>query len=132
MRMEPGKICFILASQVESGAHAALMAALWADTAWLAGQGVMDYSLLVGLDSPNGALVVGIIDFLRQVGEPLRWASACSPCASCGQAPELHHWMLRSPAATFFCRRDRGCFCGHCCICLGAHGVNFYPRVSHW
>lgn len=43
------------------------MAALWADTAWLAGQGVMDYSLLVGLDSPNGALVVGIIDFLRQV-----------------------------------------------------------------
>ena len=43
------------------------MKALWADTAFLAGQGVMDYSLLVGVDSPNGALVVGIIDFLRQV-----------------------------------------------------------------
>ena len=55
------------APQVESGAHAALMRALWADTAFLAGQGVMDYSLLVGIDSPNGALVVGIIDFLRQV-----------------------------------------------------------------
>ncbi len=46
------------------------MAALWADTAFLAGQGVMDYSLLVGVDVPNGALVVGIIDFLRQVGLP--------------------------------------------------------------
>ena len=57
-----------MADQVESGAHAALMAALWADTAFLAGQGVMDYSLLVGVDMPNGALVVGIIDFLRQVG----------------------------------------------------------------
>ena len=43
------------------------MKALWADTAFLAGQGVMDYSLIVGVDSPNGALVVGIIDFLRQV-----------------------------------------------------------------
>lgn len=53
--------------QVESAAHQALMKALWADTAFLAGQGVMDYSLLVGVDSPNGALVVGIIDFLRQV-----------------------------------------------------------------
>lgn len=55
------------APQVESAAHQALMKALWADTAFLAGQGVMDYSLLVGVDSPNGALVVGIIDFLRQV-----------------------------------------------------------------
>lgn len=43
------------------------MKALWADTAFLAGQGVMDYSLIVGVDTPNGALVVGIIDFLRQV-----------------------------------------------------------------
>ncbi len=43
------------------------MKALWADTAFLAGQGVMDYSLIVGVDMPNGALVVGIIDFLRQV-----------------------------------------------------------------
>jgi len=53
-------------AQVESGAHAALLAALWADTAFLAGQGVMDYSLLVGVDRPNRTLVVGIIDFLRQ------------------------------------------------------------------
>ena len=51
---------------MESGAHAALMAALWADTAFLAGQGVMDYSLLVGVDRPGRVLVVGIIDFLRQ------------------------------------------------------------------
>ena len=59
--------CNLPAMQVESAAHAALMKALWADTAFLAGQGGMDYSLLVGVDSPNGALVVGIIDFLRQV-----------------------------------------------------------------
>ena len=51
---------------MESGAHAALLAALWADTAFLAGQGVMDYSLLVGVDRPGRVLVVGIIDFLRQ------------------------------------------------------------------
>ena len=63
--------------QVEPAAHAALMKALWADTAFLAGQGVMDYSLLVGVDSPNGALVVGIIDFLRQVrAAPHQYVSA--------------------------------------------------------
>ena len=44
-----------------------MMAALWADTAFLAGQGVMDYSLLVGVDCPGATFVVGIIDFLRQV-----------------------------------------------------------------
>ena len=62
--------------QVEPAAHAALMKALWADTAFLAGQGVMDYSLLVGVDSPNGALVVGIIDFLRQVRTALQICAA--------------------------------------------------------
>ena len=59
---------------MESSAHAALMKALWADTAFLAGQGVMDYSLIVGVDMPNGALIVGIIDFLRQVQCPLHFA----------------------------------------------------------
>ncbi len=55
------------------------MKALWADTAFLAGQGVMDYSLLVGVDSPNGALVVGIIDFLRQVRATLQTCAASVP-----------------------------------------------------
>jgi len=41
--------------------------ALWADTAFLAALGVMDYSLLVGIDRDASQLVVGIIDFVRQV-----------------------------------------------------------------
>ena len=44
-----------------------LDAALAADTAFLAGLGVMDYSLLLGVDRQNRLLVVGIIDFVRQV-----------------------------------------------------------------
>ena len=84
-------LCNILLPQVESAAHAALMKALWADTAFLAGQGVMDYSLIVGVDSPNGALVVGIIDFLRQV---------CTiffppyPIPVAGNVQLLTHWSI--------------------------------------
>ena len=48
-------------------AHARLQAALWRDTAFLASLGVMDYSLLVGVDRKNHVLVAGIIDFVRQV-----------------------------------------------------------------
>ena len=44
------------------------MSALAADTAFLASLGVMDYSLLLGVDRQNRQLVVGIIDFVRQVG----------------------------------------------------------------
>ena len=53
--------------QVDQAAHAHLEAVLWRDTAFLAGLGVMDYSLLVGLDSQQHRLVIGIIDFIRQV-----------------------------------------------------------------
>ncbi len=35
--------------------------ALWADTAFLSGLGVMDYSLLVGVDKEHNELVVGAI-----------------------------------------------------------------------
>ena len=45
-----------------------MKAALEADTAFLASLGVMDYSLLLGVDRQNRQLVVGIIDFVRQVG----------------------------------------------------------------
>ena len=44
-----------------------LESALAADTAFLASLGVMDYSLLLGVDRQNRQLVVGIIDFVRQV-----------------------------------------------------------------
>lgn len=49
--------------------------ALWADTAFLSALGVMDYSLLMGVDRATGQLVVGIIDFVRQV-QP-------GPCSGC-------------------------------------------------
>ncbi len=52
---------------MDQAAHANLEAVLWRDTAFLAGLGVMDYSLLVGLDSHTHRLVIGIIDFIRQV-----------------------------------------------------------------
>lgn len=69
------------------------MKALWADTAFLAGQGVMDYSLLVGVDSPNGALVVGIIDFLRQVRR-----IQTDPCFAVHLARDHGIWRWHEPA----------------------------------
>ena len=38
-----------------------------ADSGFLAGLGVMDYSLLVGVDKARGELVLGVIDYCRQV-----------------------------------------------------------------
>eukprot|EP00887_Chlorella_sp_A99_P005551 scaffold1.g5551.t1 len=51
---------------VGPSAYARLQRALWSDTAFLAGLGVMDYSLLVGVDRRRQELVVGVIDFIRQ------------------------------------------------------------------
>ena len=65
--------------QVDQAAHANLEAVLWRDTAFLAGLGVMDYSLLVGLDSHSHRLVIGIIDFIRQVC-PVRLHSSSCQC----------------------------------------------------
>jgi 1-phosphatidylinositol-3-phosphate 5-kinase len=45
---------------------AAISAAVWRDTAFLARLGVMDYSLLVGLQPRRRCLAVGIVDYLRQ------------------------------------------------------------------
>jgi hypothetical protein len=45
-----------------------LEAALWRDTAFLSALGVMDYSLLVGVDRERNALVVAVIDFIRWGG----------------------------------------------------------------
>ena len=79
---------------MESGAHEALLAALWADTAFLAGQGVMDYSLLVGVDRPGRVLVVGIIDFLRQVRS-----------LQSARAPDSAFCVLKQPLWTLGPRR---------------------------
>ena len=43
-----------------------LETAIGHDTTFLGALGVMDYSLLVGLDAGRGELVVGIIDYVRQ------------------------------------------------------------------
>ncbi|KAL4855645.1 putative 1-phosphatidylinositol-3-phosphate 5-kinase [Chlorella vulgaris] len=47
-------------------AFARLQRALWSDTSFLSGLGVMDYSLLVGVDKRSQELVVGVIDYIRQ------------------------------------------------------------------
>jgi len=60
--------------QVNQEAHAELERSLWSDTAFLSQLGVMDYSLLVGVDKATHTLVVGIIDFIRQV-----WGCSLKP-----------------------------------------------------
>ncbi|KAG8741663.1 1-phosphatidylinositol-3-phosphate 5-kinase [Ceratobasidium sp. 414] len=42
-----------------------LRSAIWNDTQFLADLNVMDYSMLVGVDSSKNELVVGIVDFVR-------------------------------------------------------------------
>lgn len=42
-----------------------LRAAIWSDTEFLAGANVMDYSMVVGVDTEKNELVVGIVDFIR-------------------------------------------------------------------
>ncbi|OAJ42226.1 hypothetical protein BDEG_25711 [Batrachochytrium dendrobatidis JEL423] len=42
-----------------------LRASVWNDTLFLSKLNVMDYSLLVGIDSDSNELVVGIVDFIR-------------------------------------------------------------------
>ncbi|CAM0913962.1 unnamed protein product [Alopecurus aequalis] len=49
-----------------SKAKRRLERAVWNDTSFLASVGVMDYSLLVGIDEDSKELVIGIIDYLRQ------------------------------------------------------------------
>ncbi|XP_048546330.1 putative 1-phosphatidylinositol-3-phosphate 5-kinase FAB1C [Triticum urartu] len=49
-----------------SKAKRRLERAVWNDTSFLASVGVMDYSLLVGIDEEKKELVMGIIDYLRQ------------------------------------------------------------------
>lgn len=51
---------------VEEAAKRQLEAALYNDSEFLAELGVMDYSLLLGVDAAQGTLVVGIIDYVRQ------------------------------------------------------------------
>ena len=68
---------------MDQEAHARLERALWADTAFLAGLGVMDYSLLVGVNRADSLLVVGIIDFIRQARLPIHSELSLMPHVTC-------------------------------------------------
>ena len=67
--------------QVNQRSHAQLEKCLWSDTAFLSQLGVMDYSLLVGVDKTTNTLVVGIIDFIRQVDLAFPALSCLDLCA---------------------------------------------------
>jgi len=51
---------------VEENAKTTLQAAIWNDSLFLSSLGVMDYSLLVGIDPTNKQCIVGIIDYIRK------------------------------------------------------------------
>jgi 1-phosphatidylinositol-3-phosphate 5-kinase len=51
---------------VAPAAADAVAAAVWRDTAFLARVGVMDYSLLIGVQPRQRQLACGIVDYLRQ------------------------------------------------------------------
>ena len=72
-------------AQVAASEHEQLLDALWADTALLAGLGVMDYSLLVGVDQARGTLVVAIIDFVRQARSWVLLVSSMAMKRAAGQ-----------------------------------------------
>eukprot|EP01119_Soliformovum_irregulare_P008011 TRINITY_DN2073_c0_g2_i3.p1 TRINITY_DN2073_c0_g2~~TRINITY_DN2073_c0_g2_i3.p1 ORF type:complete len:517 (+),score=168.61 TRINITY_DN2073_c0_g2_i3:835-2385(+) len=51
---------------VSEQAKSTLQAAIWNDSLFLSSLGVMDYSLVVGLNTVNKTFVVGIIDYIRK------------------------------------------------------------------
>jgi len=51
---------------VHTHSKAKLGASIWNDTLFLSSLGVMDYSLLVGIDNTSKQIVVGIIDYIRK------------------------------------------------------------------
>jgi 1-phosphatidylinositol-3-phosphate 5-kinase len=51
---------------VEENSKTMLQAAIWNDSLFLSSLGVMDYSLVVGVDSVNKQFIVGIIDYIRK------------------------------------------------------------------
>lgn len=74
-----------------------LRAALWRDTAFLESLGVMDYSLLAGVDEDSGELVVGIIDYLRQYTWEKQLETWAKTAASIGAAASAREPTVVSP-----------------------------------
>jgi 1-phosphatidylinositol-3-phosphate 5-kinase len=82
---------------------ARLQRAVWADTAFLAGLDVMDYSLVVGFDRGRKELVVGLIDFIRQYSwdkQVESWVKMSGILGGAGKEP-----TVVSPRQ--YCRRFR-------------------------
>ncbi|KAK9819645.1 hypothetical protein WJX72_000689 [[Myrmecia] bisecta] len=88
---------------VNQQAYARLERALWNDTSFLSSLGVMDYSMLVGVDKHEHVLVVGIIDFVRQYTWDKQletWVKSAAILGSAGKEP-----TVISPKQ--YCRRFR-------------------------
>jgi len=51
---------------IDENSKTTLQAAIWNDSLFLSSLGVMDYSLVVGIDFTNKQLIVGIIDYIRK------------------------------------------------------------------
>lgn len=89
---------------------ALLRAGARADSDFLSGQGVMDYSLLVGVDPGSGAIAVGIIDYLRQYtwDKQARCSVDLLRCVDCGGTCSCEVWLH----STGQCGEVRLCFGG--------------------
>ena len=94
-------LLYITKHQVLQDDWSRLLRALQHDTGFLSGQGVMDYSLLVGVDRGRGQLVVGVIDYVRQY----TWDK------------QLETWVKSSGT-----QRGMQCLCG-----IGAIGCCWVP-----
>jgi hypothetical protein len=70
--------------------------ALWADSTFLPALGVMDYSLLMGIDTASGLLVGGIIDSVRQV-----WRRLSDKCEDVVAMVTLHDAVVVVPVDAF-------------------------------
>lgn len=68
--------------QLTGNAKAYLDAAMRRDTAWLASEQVVDYSLLLGVEPPNGVLSCGIIDYIRRFDIVKRLENTAKTAAS--------------------------------------------------
>ncbi|KAI8466583.1 MAG: hypothetical protein J3K34DRAFT_433360 [Monoraphidium minutum] len=94
---------------VEQPQLRAMELALWRDTAFLAALGVMDYSLLVGVDKERNALVIAIIDFIRQYTWDKQletWVKSSGILGGNGKEP-----TIISPKQ--YCRRFRSAISGY-------------------
>jgi hypothetical protein len=88
---------------VEQRVLRSMEAALWRDTAFLSALGVMDYSLLVGVDKERNTLVVAIIDFIRWGRAARRWAAPCHSALPQRPATAPCHSALPQRPATAPC-----------------------------